>query len=54
MPSMINCGSVMGLSHASHTSPSAGPPQNLGMLVERQATVLKFLADEDTNLISVH
>jgi hypothetical protein len=53
MPSMINCGSVMGLSHASHTSPSAGPPQNLGML-ERQATVLKFLEDEDTNLISVH
>jgi hypothetical protein len=33
MPSITRCCFVMGLSHASHTSPSAGPPQNLGVLL---------------------
>jgi hypothetical protein len=33
MPSITNCCFVMAMSQTSHVSPSAGPPQNLGMLL---------------------
>ena len=54
MPSITSCCFVMGLSHASHTSPSAGPLQNLGVLLSRQPAGLKLLADEVTNPLRFH
>jgi hypothetical protein len=42
MPSITSCSFVMGFSQASQISPSAGPPQNLGMLSHGRRPSLSF------------
>jgi len=42
MPSITSCCLVMGLSHASHTPLSTGPPQNLGMLLYGRRPSVSF------------
>ena len=46
MPSSTSCCFVMGLSHTSQTSPSAGPPQNRDTL--SNGRLAELLADEGT------